>query len=107
MDGDFLSLYKSWLVLSWHLVLFLFQKPQGKFFSIPTVLYANCKARFLLKKHKDAKALKVLMKIYKIESRAQEELGSIKDSLKHSTSFSKKNCSQSLNYFCNFSIIQQ
>lgn len=30
MDGDFLSLYKSWLVLSWHLVLFLFQKPQGK-----------------------------------------------------------------------------
>lgn len=47
------------------------------------------------------------MKIYKIEARAQDELDSIKDSLKQSTSFNKKNCSQSLKYFCDFSIIQQ
>ena len=108
MAGEFPCLYKSWLALSWHLVLFLFQRPRGDiiYLSIlPILLCISC--RFLLKKHKDAKALKVLMKIHKIEARAQDELDSIKDSLKHSTSFSKKNCSQSLKYFCDFSTIQR
>lgn len=42
MAGEFLCLYKSWLALSWHLVLYLFQRPQGEiiYLSIPPILYA-------------------------------------------------------------------
>ena len=61
--------------------------------------------RFLLKKHKDAKAFKVLKKIYKVEDKAQDELESIKLTLRHSTS--KEKWTEKIKYFCNFSIIQR
>ena len=61
--------------------------------------------RFLLKKHKDAKALAVLKKIYKEQRKAEDELINIQLSLRHSRSM--KDCAQTLRYCCNGNIIQR
>lgn len=61
--------------------------------------------RFLVKKHKDAKALKVLIKIHRDEQRAQNELGEIQLSVK-SSAF-KKDWLKTLKDFFSWSIIQR
>lgn len=61
--------------------------------------------RFLAKKHKYAKALKVLIKIHQDHSKAQSELAEIKSYLRDSVS--QKDCFQTVKYFCSGRIIQR
>ena len=73
-----------------------------------TTLYVNvCHSfyRFLLKRHKDAKALAVLKKIYKDQRKAESEVVNIQLSLRHSRSM--KDYTQTLRYCCSGSIIQR
>ena len=63
------------------------------------------KFRFLVKKHKDAKALKVLTKIHRDESKAQNELTEIQLSVKSSKN--QTNSYKTLKYFCSGSVIQR
>ena len=58
-----------------------------------------------MKKNKDVKALKVLVKIHGDHTRAQSELTEIQLSIRGPTD--QKNCSQILKYFCSVSIVQR
>ena len=61
--------------------------------------------RFLVKKHKDVKALKVLNRIHKDSSKAQSELKEIQLSVRNSPH--KDNCCHTLKFFFSWSIIQR
>ena len=67
--------------------------------------YACIIIRFLVKKHKDAKALKVLVKIRRDHTKAQSEFMEIQSSIRNSRS--QVNWFQTMKYFCSGSIIQR
>ena len=58
-----------------------------------------------MKKHKDAKALKVLVKIRRDHTKAQSELTEIQSAVRNSRSH--ENWFQTMKYFCSGSIIQR
>ena len=99
-------LFSSVLALG---ALFLSETPRYR----STVKHAFCGGiisqhitfRFLVKKHKDAKALKVLTKIHRDESKAQKELTEIQLSVKSSKK--QTNSYETLKYFCSGSVIQR
>ena len=63
--------------------------------------------RFLVKKRKVAKALKVLIKIRQDHTKAQSELTEIQSSVRNSFVRSRENWFQTIKYFCSGTILQR
>ena len=63
--------------------------------------------RFLVKKQKVAKALKVLIKIRQDHTKAQSELSEIQSSVRDPLARSRESWSQTIKYFCSGSILQR
>ena len=68
-------------------------------------LFLHETPRFLVKKQKVAKALKVLIKIRKDHTKAQSELTEIQSSVRNSRS--RESWLQTIKYFCSGSILQR
>lgn len=91
LDGELLYHWTFSLAQLLLCVLSFCQKLQGKSLitnsSMTSMFFSSCfwwLWRFLVKKHKDTKALKILAKIHQDSNRAQDELVEVQSSLRNS-----------------------